>query len=307
MLARLQQGIVFGLLLLVAAWLWWSRAFPAAVVLAGTLALLFCHAAFLALEFGLAHWLNRTDPAPRASVPTLVRAWFTESVTATRVFLWRQPFRSNAWPDQIAASPSGPQAGRRGVVFIHGFVCNRGLWNPWMQRLEHTRCSYVAVNLEPVLGSIDDYTSTIEEAVSAVERATGCPPLLVCHSMGGLAARAWLRSYRADHRVARIVTIGTPHHGTWLARFSHMRNGHQMRPGEGWLAQLRDDEPAERNRLFICYYSNCDNIVLPASSATLPGADNRFIPGAPHVAMAFDARVMEPVLAMLALPASQTP
>ena len=84
MLARLQKAIVFGLLLLVAVWLWYARAFPFAVVLAGTLLLLFGHAAFLAMEFALAHWLNRADPAPRAGLTMLIRAWFTESITADR-------------------------------------------------------------------------------------------------------------------------------------------------------------------------------------------------------------------------------
>ena len=304
MLARLQKAIVFGLLLLVAVWLWYARALPFAVIAAGTLILLFGHAAFLAVEFALAHWLNRADPAPRASLSMLMLAWFTESITATRVFLWRQPFRSNAWPDQADNLQAG-SAGRRGVVFIHGFICNRGLWNPWMQRLQLEGRAFVAVNLEPVFGSIDDYSAIIEEAVSRVERATGLPPLLVCHSMGGLAARAWLRKVNADHRVAHVATIGTPHHGTWLARFSHMRNSRQMRPGKGWLAQLREDEPPLRNHLFTCYYSNCDNIVLPASTATLPGAVNHFVPGAAHVALAFDARVVESVLDLLDRPAGQ--
>ena len=304
MLARLQKAIAFGLLLLVAVWLWYARSLPFTDVVVGTLLLLFGHAAFLAVEFALAHWLNRADPAPRASLSMLMVAWFTESITATRVFLWRQPFRSNAWPDRAEALQTG-QTGKRGVVFIHGFICNRGLWNPWMQRLQHEGRAFVAVNLEPVFGSIDDYASIIEEAVSRVERATGLPPLLVCHSMGGLAARAWLRRVNADHRVAHVVTIGTPHHGTWLARFSHMRNSRQMRQGKGWLAQLGEDEPPLRKRLFTCYYSNCDNIVLPASTATLPGAVNHFVPGAAHVAMAFNTRVVESVLALLDRPAGQ--
>ena len=47
---------------------------------------------------------------------------------------------------------------------------------------------------------------------------------------------------------------------------------------------------------FTCWYSNCDNIVFPASVATLPGADNRFVPGVAHVELAFDERVFEHAL-----------
>ena len=294
MLARLQQGIVAGLLLLAGGWLWWSRHYPLIVVLAGLLLLAVAHAVFLAGEFALVHRANRHDPAPRADAGMLLRAWLAESLVAPQVFLWRQPFRSAAWPD----NSGGGARGRRGVVLIHGFVCNRGLWNPWLQQLQAAGRGFVAVNLEPVFGSIDDYVDRIDNAVRAVTDATGLPPLLVCHSMGGLAARAWLRARHADTRVHHVVTIGTPHHGTWPSQFSHVPNGRQMRLRSDWLQQLAADEPPERAGLFTCYYSNCDNIVFPASTATLAGADNRFRSGLAHVAMTFDAQLMREVLAM---------
>ncbi len=295
MLARLQQGIVAGLLLLAAGWLWWSRHYPISVVVAGLLLLAVAHAVFLALEFALVHRANRHDPAPRADPWMLLRAWLAESLVAPQVFLWRQPFRSRAWPDK----PGGAARGRRGVVLIHGFVCNRGLWNPWLEKLHAAGHGFVAVDLEPLFGPIDDYVETIDAAVRDVTNATGVPPLLVCHSMGGLAARAWLRARQADARVHQVVTIGTPHHGTWPGQFSHVPNGRQMRLHSDWLQQLAADEAPERASLFTCYYSNCDNIVFPASTATLAGADNRFLPGLAHVAMAFDAQVVRETITQL--------
>ncbi len=295
MLERLQQGIVAGLLLLAAVWLWWSRHYPTGVIVGGLMVLAVAHAGFLAVEFALVHRANRHDPAPRAAVWMLLRAWLAESRVAPQVFLWRQPFRSRAWPN----NPGGVARGRRGVVLIHGFVCNRGLWNLWLKKLHAEGHGVVAVNLEPVFGSIDDYVQTIDAAVRDVADATGMPPLLVCHSMGGLAARAWLRAMQADARVHHVVTIGTPHHGTWPGQFSHVANGRQMRLNSDWLQQLERDEPPGRASLFTCYYSNCDNIVFPASTATLAGADNRLLPGLAHVAMAFDAQLMRETFARL--------
>ena len=295
MLARLQQGIVAGLVLLAAGWLWWSRHYAVAVVVAGLLLLAIAHAVFLAGEFVLVHRANRKDPAPRADARMLLSAWLAESVVAPRVFLWRQPFRSRVWPDHLGRDVRG----RRGVVLIHGFVCNRGLWNPWLHELRLAGHAFVAVNLEPVFGSIDDYVPIIDDAVQRVADATGMAPLVVCHSMGGLAARAWLRDRHCDARVHRVVTIGTPHHGTWPGQFSHVSNGRQMRLNSDWLQQLAANEPPVRASLFTCYYSNCDNIVFPASGATLAGADNRFLPGVAHVAMAFDARVVRETMALL--------
>ena len=146
----------------------------------------------------------------------------------------------------------------------------------------------------------------IDAAVRRAHALTGAAPLLVCHSMGGLAARAWRAATPdADTRVRHIVTIGSPHHGTWLAQYSRVANGRQMRQDGPWLQALRQREaqrwPTGTYAPFICWYSNADNIVFPASTATLPGADNRFIHGHPHVAMAFVEEVMEGTLSLPAL------
>jgi triacylglycerol esterase/lipase EstA (alpha/beta hydrolase family) len=154
---------------------------------------------------------------------------------------------------------------------------------------------HAAVNLEPVFGSIDDYVPVIEAAVSRLEQATGLPPVLVCHSMGGLAARAWLRSAAAD-RLYRLVTIGTPHGGTWLARFSFTPNGRQMRLASDWLARLERDEAVRPRVATTCWYAECDNIVFPIGSATRANADNRLVLGAAHVDLAFHPDVIRGTL-----------
>jgi len=207
------------------------------------------------------------------------------------VFGWRQPFRSRALPDHLPTD-----SGRHGVLMLHGFVCNRGLWNPWMRRLRQAAVPHVAINLEPVFGSIDCYVAAIEAAVSRLEQATGLPPIIVAHSMGGLAIRAWLRQEGAARRAHSIVTIGTPHGGTWLARFALTENGRQMREGNDWLRELGAGEPHSTRALFTCYFGNCDNIVFPAHNATLEGAANRHVAGVAHVHLAFHPSIFDDVL-----------
>lgn len=297
MLARLQQLLVFILLATAAAWLFFSTSYSLLWVLAGLCIIAFAYTVLLALEFALLCWVNQKDPTPKATGFELLGAWWGESCVAPQVFCWRQPFRVQAIRDDL--TPHGPNQGGRGVVFVHGFFCNRGFWNPWLERLQGRGNAFVALSLEPVFGSIDDYTRLIDAAVDQVTRATGLAPLLVCHSMGGLAARAWLHTLKADARVHHVVTIGTPHRGTWLARFSHGKNGQQMRLLSSWQAQLDHDLPANRHALFTCWYSNADNIVFPVSNATLPGADNRLIRGKAHVQMAFAPEVIDATLAML--------
>ena len=296
-LARLQQALVLSAIAAAALWVivLWPQHPRWALV--GPMILVAGHAVVLALEFVIAAAINRRDPAPKASLGQWVGAWWQETRVALAVFAWRQPFRWRRLPDTDAC----PSAEVTPLVLVHGFVCNRGLWTPWMKALRASGIPYVSVNLEPVFGSIEDYARPIEDAVGRAERLWGKPPLLVGHSMGGLASRAWLvRQANAD-RVAGVVTIGSPHRGTWLARFSHVTNGRQMQPGGAWLNELERRERAARpdpyNR-FVCWYSNTDNIVFPASTATLPGADNRLLPGAAHVALAFEPAVLDSVKRM---------
>jgi len=118
--------------------------------------------------------------------------------------------------------------------------------------------------------------------------------------MGGLAVRAWLAAQpdaaAADARVAGVVTIGTPHQGTWMARLGRTANARQMRQGSAFLAALAAQESPARRALFTCFYGHADNIVFPATTATLAGADNRHLPGVAHLQMVFAPPVLAEVL-----------
>lgn len=308
MLARLQQFTTLSLIAAAALWAaWFGRQGQWGWAFGGALLVLFGYALFLALEFAMLARVHGDDPAPRAAPAQLLQAWWGEVLSAPRVFCWRQPFRSQAEPDHLDAG----HRGRLGVVFVHGFVCNRGFWNPWMARLRATGVPFAAVNLEPVFGRIDDYVPIIDDAVRRVRAATGRAPLLVAHSMGGLAVRAWLSRCDEPGAAEHVVTIGSPHHGTWLARFGVTPNGLQMRRPNAWLDELRAAETARGGdspyARFTCFYSHCDNIVFPPSTATLPGADNRHVSGSAHVHLADQPEVFDEVWSRLSASNSGAP
>jgi pimeloyl-ACP methyl ester carboxylesterase len=267
-------------------------------LLVGLVAVLAWHPALLAVEFVLLRRVTLRECGMRLPRGRLARAWLGEWIASTQTFGWRLPWRPHATPDHLPATARG----RRGVVLVHGFVCNRGLWNPWLARLRARDRAFVAVDLEPVFGEIDRYVPIVEAAVRRVEAATGVPPLVVAHSMGGLVARAWLRGLGAEdasRRVAAVVTIGTPHRGTWLAHFALSPNARQMRRDSPWmgdLAQACDDALAAR---FVCWWSDCDQIVFPPPTAVLPGAQARQAPGVAHVALSQREEIWVDLLARL--------
>ena len=294
-LARLQQLIIVVLSVAALAWLAWQWTSSPVRAVVGALLIAFSFVLVLALEFLLLRAATPLGEVP-PTVPELLRAWWAEVLEVPRVFGWRQPFRWREIDDHLGADLHG----RRGVVFLHGFVCNRGFWTPWMKQLRDRGHAFAAVNLEPVFGPIDSYAAIVDEAVQRVTQATGMAPVLICHSMGGLAARAWLRHPQAVAQVHHVITMGTPHQGTWLARLTWRANGRQMQMGSEWLRQLEQDESRRPRVPFTCWYANCDNIVFPVTNATLAGADNHLVRGAAHVDLAFRPEVMEACLSKLA-------
>jgi pimeloyl-ACP methyl ester carboxylesterase len=251
-------------------------------------ALVLGHPTLLAVELLLARCVAARAGASAARWRELPRALLREWIASTIVFGWRMPWRSNAVEDHLPKTSRG----LRGVVFVHGFLCNRGLWNPWMRRLAKLDRAFVAVNLEPVFASLDDYVPLVERAVRRIEATTGLAPVIVAHSMGGIVARAWLRS-RATHKrsdgtdeAARLITIGTPHRGTWLARFALAAGARQMRTGSGWLKALAEKEPPTLPGLITSWWSECDQIVYPPPAAVFPGSEAKQLRGVGHLALA---------------------
>jgi len=253
----------------------------------GLYALVLGHPTLLAIEMLVARRVAVRSAAPRARWRDLLRAVLREWIESTAIFGWRMPWRSNAIEDHLPKTSRG----LRGVVFIHGYICNRGLWNPWMKRLLKLDRAFVAVTLEPVFSTLDEYVPQVERAVRRMEAATGLAPVIVAHSMGGLVARAWLRS-RATHKrsdgtdeAARLITIGTPHRGTWLAAFARTPNARQMRVGSAWMAALAGKEPPTLPGLITSWWSECDQIVYPPPTGVYPGSEAKQLRGVGHIAL----------------------
>jgi CheY-like chemotaxis protein/predicted alpha/beta hydrolase family esterase len=195
------------------------------------------------------------------------------------------------------------------VLLVHGYGCNSGYWSFLVPRLDRNNISHASIDLEPVGGAIDDYVPALQNAVEELCAASGAPQVaIVAHSMGGLVARAWMRAH-GSARVARLVTLGTPHHGTSLANFGPGANAAQMRRSKGeasdWLRALGASEDAARRALVTSIFSHHDNIVAPQTSSVLEGARNIALGGIGHVALGCNGRVLDTVmeeLGKLALP-----
>ena len=118
---------------------------------------------------------------------------------------------------------------------------------------------------------------------------------IVCHSMGGLVARAHLRQ-RGPARIERIITIGTPHHGSVFARGVVGRCLAQMRPGNAWLAELNRNESKPPPVPITSIWSRHDSLVAPQASSELACAENVAVVGVGHNALLGDREVGDAVV-----------
>ena len=75
-----------------------------------------------------------------------------------------------------------------------------------------------------------------------------------------------------DARVHTLVTLGTPHSGSYAAYIAPTRLMRQMRPGSGLMHELAQRVHGCRTR-FITYWSDNDMAILPHESAALRHPD----------------------------------
>jgi pimeloyl-ACP methyl ester carboxylesterase len=182
-----------------------------------------------------------------------------------------------------------PADGRRPVVFVHGLGGAPGNFAPMQLyfRLRGRTRTYAAVFAgDGTLLELADRLSAFLEAVASVNGLPdGTPIDLVAHSMGGLVARLALEHESTRRRVATLVTLGTPHAGSHLARYGHTAHSLALRPDSEVLHRLARQVPwrgpPDQPRLVACW-SSADVIVLPARSAAVDGAENVEMPGLTH-------------------------
>jgi pimeloyl-ACP methyl ester carboxylesterase len=268
---------------------------PASQLLAASVAAVL--AARLALNANnfLLSWYFRSPTPPEFRLGPGERLWlFANEFVSSMVFSSWTMVRARPGRRLFAQSPAAP------VLLLHGWGANSGFWAHLVPKLDAARISHARLDLEPMHVSIDQYLPMVAEAAEALLRDSGARQLvLVGHSMGGIVARAYLRT-QGGARVARVITLGSPHHGSELAHFAPGRNMRQMRTARatnsqgdaGWLAALAQSEEGANRALVTSIFSHHDNMVAPQTSSLLPGAKNIAFGGIGHVAMGWHPAIL---------------
>jgi len=251
----------------------------------------------LAIEFIVGALVDRR-PVARLGPIALAAVWWRETWRAFVVFTIDQPWRAEFPERPLQRDPRRPA-----VLLVHGYMCNRATWRPWVMNGLPSGWNVATVNLEPVFAPIARYAEVLHAAVERLRAATGAERItIVCHSMGGLAARAYLRAH-GHHAARRIVTIDTPHLGTLFARLGRGANARQMQLASQFVQDLaRDPEPLD----FVCFASQHDNLIVPRDNQVLPGLEAVWFERIGHLTMTDDRQVLARLIEVVERPDRST-
>jgi triacylglycerol esterase/lipase EstA (alpha/beta hydrolase family) len=128
-----------------------------------------------------------------------------------------------------------------------------------------------------------DGTGDLREAAKALDtaaRSTGAGAVdVVGYSAGGITVRYWVKELGGDALARRVITLGSPHHGTKVAalgvRFAPGAcpiGCRQLVPGSDLLDELNDADETPDGPQWLSLWTSQDETVTPPESARLDGA-----------------------------------
>ncbi|MGX5657667.1 lipase family alpha/beta hydrolase [Geodermatophilus nigrescens] len=128
-------------------------------------------------------------------------------------------------------------------------------------------------------GDLAVAADALDDAAEEALARTGAGSVdVVGYSAGGVVARLWAADGGAE-RARRIVTLGSPHHGTRLADLALSvapeqcpEACRQLATGSELLAGLNEDDETPAGPTWVSIWTAQDQTVTPPESARLEGA-----------------------------------
>jgi triacylglycerol lipase len=181
--------------------------------------------------------------------------------------------------DRRGGAVGAVDQGRPGpVLLVPGYAGSRTSLEPLAASLRATGREVTIVSLpDQALGDLTDQASSLAAAAEAALDRTGAGSVdVVGYSAGGVVARLWVTEEGGATSVRRLVTLGSPHHGTELAGLGSLVQGacpvacRQLSPSSPLLRRL-EAQALPAGPAYLSLWTARDDVVIPPSSAVLDG------------------------------------
>ena len=208
-------------------------------------------------------------------------------------------------PTQRGLAVRDVEAAETPILLVHGMVDNRSIFTVLRRGLVNRGFGRIETINYPVLTTdIRAAAARLGDEVERIASETGYERIhVIGHSLGGLIARYYVTRLGGDERVHTLVTLGTPHRGSYLAYAWNNSLTRQLRPGSGLLQELAEPVRDCQTR-FIVYWSDLDQVILPQGNAALHHEDlnvhNIELHGVGHGSLPFTRTVVHGISSALA-------
>lgn len=217
------------------------------------------------------------------------------------------------WSDCFSRSPCVEHKlmtdGTNPVILVHGILGQRHLyWNLFKHRLQKDgRRFHDCILPYGMLGDMRIAARMLKDKVDNALRHDQADRVdLICHSAGGLVARYFLMYLGGDKLVQNVVTMGSPHQGTYFSYVLPVpliQVAKQTRPGSHFLEEINGEGAIPSGVKVWNLWSPIDGVVLPSHNSRLAGSKAIKLPWATHWGFLWRKDVYETVVSCLS-PAS---
>ncbi len=191
------------------------------------------------------------------------------------------------------------------ILLVHGMIDNRSIFTLLRRGLRRRGFGrVVSINYSPLTADVRAAAVLLAEEVESLVAETGYERIhVIGHSLGGLIARYYITRLGGDERVHTLVTLGTPHGGTFNAYALPSNLCRQLRPDSELMRELGAPIPRCTTR-FVAYWSDLDQLVFPQRNAAMKHPDlsvhNVEIHGTGHMSLPINGDVVYGISTTLA-------
>lgn len=180
------------------------------------------------------------------------------------------------------------------ILFVHGIFHNRSAFAWLKQRLSHNGWHYLKeIDLMTTIHPIPVLAEQVATQTRALMKELQVPQIdIVAHSMGGIVARYFVQCLGGDGLVRNLITLGTPHCGTLLSRYTVLPHLREMRPGSSTVKKLCSLGPPQFTRA-VSVSGTLDVIVLGRKATHWAGVRNIRLKRIGHAGLLFSKRVFQ--------------